>query len=333
MPVRTDFRPFCLRIWMSLRTRNTIYTKHLNSRASEGDLLHLSNAQLVAYSRLFSAGVLREFASLGRSPLFSRLAREAGLHQRRNDLPTIASAFDAAFDVLKTVNRRDEYIYKAALTQRVLLGRHSLRTASMLSEFRIGSCKADLVILNGTATVYEIKSERDSLSRLRNQLEMYRKVFAKVYVIAAERFVEEILRVSDSHVGVLKLSPRLQVQTVREAVCGADEICGATLLDSLRTSEAIDVLERLGQPVPVAPNTLLRAAMRKIFVELDPSELHRAAVQVLKAHRSLSGLQDLVTALPSSLTAAALTIPLAAVERETLAAAVDVPFDSALAWS
>lgn len=203
----------------------------------------------------------------------------------------------------------------------------------MLSEFRIGSCKADLVILNGTATVYEIKSERDSLSRLRNQLEMYRKVFAKVYVIAAERFVEEILRESDSHVGVLKLSPRFQVQTVREAICGADHICGATLLDSLRTAEAIDVLKRLGQPVPVAPNTLLRAGLRKIFVQLDPSELHGAAVQVLKAHRSLSGLQTLVTALPSSLTAAALTIPLAARERETLAAAIDAPFENALAWS
>ena len=203
----------------------------------------------------------------------------------------------------------------------------------MLSEFRIGSCKADLVILNGTATVYEIKSERDSLSRLKNQLEMYRKVFAKVYVIAAERFLEEVLRVSDSHVGVLRLSPRLQVQTVREAVCGADAICGATLLDSLRTSEAIDVLERLGQPVPAVPNTLLRTAMRKIFVQLDPSELHGTVVQVLKAHRSLSGLQDLITSLPSSLTAAALTIPLAAAERETLAAAVEAPFDSALAWS
>ncbi|SUY71278.1 sce7726 family protein [Comamonas terrigena] len=295
--------------------------------------MHLSNAQLVACSRLFSAGVLREFASLGRSPLFSRFAREAGLHQSRNDLPTIASAFDAAFAALKPVNRRDEYIYKAALTQRVLLGTHSLRTATMLSEFRIGSCKADLVILNGTATVYEIKSERDSLSRLSKQLEMYRKVFAKVYVIAAERFVEEILRESDPHIGVLKLSSRFQVQTVREAICGAEKICGVTLLDSLRTAEAIDVLERLGLAVPVVPNTLLRAELRKIFVQLDPSELHEAAVQVLKVHRSLSGLQDLVTALPSSLTAAALTIPLAAGERETLAAAVDAPFENALDWS
>ncbi|BBL25139.1 hypothetical protein CT3_25940 [Comamonas terrigena NBRC 13299] len=189
------------------------------------------------------------------------------------------------------------------------------------------------MILNGTATVYEIKSERDSLSRLSKQLEMYRKVFAKVYVIAAERFVEEILRESDPHIGVLKLSSRFQVQTVREAICGAEKICGVTLLDSLRTAEAIDVLERLGLAVPVVPNTLLRAELRKIFVQLDPSELHEAAVQVLKVHRSLSGLQDLVTALPSSLTAAALTIPLAAGERETLAAAVDAPFENALDWS
>ncbi|MEI9986083.1 MAG: sce7726 family protein [Aliidongia sp.] len=55
-----------------------------------------------------------------------------------------------------------------SVTQKILMGKHSLRTASMLNEFRAGSCKADLVILNGTATVYEIKSERDSLTRLAN---------------------------------------------------------------------------------------------------------------------------------------------------------------------
>jgi hypothetical protein len=63
--------------------------------------------------------------------------------------------------VLKRSGLRDKYVYKAALTQRVLMGKHSLRTACMLSEFRVGDRKADITILNGTTTVYEIKSDRD----------------------------------------------------------------------------------------------------------------------------------------------------------------------------
>lgn len=73
---------------------------------------------------------------------------------------TVGDVFDQAFEILKVAGQRDEYIYRAAISQKILMGTHSLRTASMLNEFRAGSSKADLVILNGTATVYEIKSER-----------------------------------------------------------------------------------------------------------------------------------------------------------------------------
>jgi hypothetical protein len=95
-------------------------------------------------------------------------------------LPTsecVHALFDAAFQLLKRQGCRDEYVYKAALVQKILLGRHSLQTASMLNEFRVGGCKADLAILNGTATVYEVKSERDSLARLQRQIAAYTTVF------------------------------------------------------------------------------------------------------------------------------------------------------------
>src|SRR3546814_17075413 len=105
------------------------------------------------------------------------------------------------------------------------MGTHSLRTASMLNEFRAGSCKADLVILNGTATVYEIKSERDSLARLANQIENYKRVFAKVNVIASEGHVEGVLTTVTDDVGVRCLSKRYRITTIREAVDCQSCIC------------------------------------------------------------------------------------------------------------
>ena len=81
----------------------------------------------------------------------------------------------------------------------------------MLSEFRAGTCKADLVILNGTSTVYEIKSERDSLVRLSNQVKNYKRVFAMVNVITSEGFVKSVCTTVPDDVGVMCLSKRYHI--------------------------------------------------------------------------------------------------------------------------
>ena len=270
---------------------------------------------------------------MGKSPLFSRLARETGLNSRLAPTSTVANVFEAAFATLKSSSRRDEYIYKAALTHRVLLGKHSLRTASMLSEFRIGGCKADIVILNGTATVYEIKSERDSLTRLGNQIQTYRKVFAKVNVIAAERFVEDILLQTDDEVGVLMLNGRSQIKTIREAKDGASQICPLMLFDSLRTVEAMETVSALGINIPEVPNTVIRRELRELFSQLKPEKLHQAAVRVLKESRSQLTLRDHIAGLPPSLAAATLTTSLTQSERRSLTNALATSFSNALTWA
>src|SRR6267154_2290198 len=130
----------------------------------------LTAEQLAAISRLFSSSVIREMARKGKSPLFARLASQSLLPSSLPERTPVQDFFEAAFSLLKREGYRHEYIYKAALVNKILLGKHSLQTASMLNEFRVGECKADLAILNGTATVYEVKSERDSLVRLRKQI-------------------------------------------------------------------------------------------------------------------------------------------------------------------
>lgn len=295
--------------------------------------MRLEPARLAAYSRLFSAAVVRELASRGRSPLFARLAQQSGLRDRSRRLVSVADAFQAAFDILKIGGHRDEYIYRAALTEKVLLGVHSLKTASMLTEFRVAECKADVAILNGTATVYEIKSERDSLARLRRQLECYGKVFARTYVIAGENHVASVLDSTPPHVGVLQLSARYQIQEVRASEDRAASVCPLTVFDSIRTIEAQDILRTLGHPVESLPNTVLRTELRKQFADLDPLALHKAMVATLKKSRNLAPLEGFVACLPTSLHAAALSIRLKAAERNRLAEAVTTDFDESLRWT
>jgi hypothetical protein len=146
-------------------------------------------SESAALDRLFSSAVFRKWRRRAFS-LFKRLLGQTRVAGRCDRHATVGEAFDAAFAQLQTIGSRNEYVYRAALTKKVLLGKHSLKTASMLTEVRAGECKADLVILNGTATVYEIKSERDTLARLVNQIANYKRVFATINVIASEEHLK-----------------------------------------------------------------------------------------------------------------------------------------------
>lgn len=302
------------------------------TRGSSGGMKIFSAAQLSALTRLFSAAVFREMAKKGRSGLFRRLVEQADLIARADPRATVGDTFDSAFEILKVAGHRDEYIYRAAISQQVLMGTHSLRTASMLSEFRAGSCKADLVILNGTATVYEIKSERDSLARLANQVENYKRVFAKVNVIASEGHVEGVLATVPDDVGVLCLSKHYQIEPVREAFDCPARICPVTVFESLRTAEAVTILRAMSVKVPVVPNTQRHAAMRDLFATLDPAALHVEMVRTLKRTRDLAPLGDFVDRLPESLQAAALSVSVRRADHSRLVDAVATPLRAATDW-
>jgi hypothetical protein len=292
----------------------------------------LAAEQLAAISRLFSSSVIREMCRKGKSPLFARLANQSGL---RSSLPAcgrVRNLFDAAFSLLKREGYRHEYIYKAALTHKILLGTHSLHTASMLNEFRVGECKADLAILNGTATVYEVKSERDSLSRLERQVAAYAKVFARVYVIAAENHVEAVIASVSGDVGILRLNGRHQISTLRDAADRPEGTSPAAIFDSLRTEEARMILLSHGISIPVVPNTELNCVLRQLFIKLDPRTAHDGMVRVLKKTRNLLPLSDLIAQLPYSLQTAALSVPLRKLDHMRLVAAVNTRLDAALDW-
>lgn len=284
-------------------------------------------------TRLFSSAVFREMANKGRSPLFARLIALTDVADRCAEDATVGEAFDATFDALKTAGRRDEYIYRSALTHNVLMGTHSLNTACMLTEFRAGACKADLAILNGTATVYEIKSERDSLARLANQVANYKQVFAKVYVIASEGHVTGVLDTVPDDVGVMMLGSRYRITTVREAEDRPDRICPAIVFESLRSAEAVAILKRLKIAVPDVPNTQRHAAMRALFAQLDPTAVHRSMVTTLKRTRNLAPLSNLVDHLPRSLHAAALSIQVRRADHGRIVEAVSTPLGAAMIWA
>jgi len=48
------------------------------------------------------------------------------------------------------------------LASRILLDVYSLKTTTVVPEFRVGAVNADFAIFNEMSTVYEIKTKRDT---------------------------------------------------------------------------------------------------------------------------------------------------------------------------
>lgn len=295
-------------------------------------MIDIATEQLPAISRLFSSSVIREMARKEKSPLFARLAKQSGLVDSLPRTARVRNLFDAAFSLLRQPGFRHEYIYKAALTKNILLGKHSLRTASVLTEFRVGECKVDLAILNGTATAYEVKSERDSLIRLERQVAAYSKVFARVYVIAADSHVEAVWASVPEDIGILCLNNRHYISILRQAEDRADLTSPEAIFESIRTYEARMILSSLGYQIPVVPNTELNSLLRQLFIDLAPRDAHNGMVKVLRHTRSSIALADLVDELPCSLQMAALSVTLRKMDHRRLITAVNTSIETAMCW-
>ncbi len=294
--------------------------------------MRLDRHEASALSRLFSATVFRDFGKQARSPLFARLLSQTRIPASMSLESSVGDCFDEAFRLLRRPEFRDDYVYRSAITQKILLGRHSLNTATLLNEVRVGPRKADVVVLNGTSTAYEIKSERDSLVRLRDQVSAYRRVFAAVNVVASESRLSEVIKSVPADVGVVTLSERFRLRTEREALNTPGRTHPTMILEMLRLDEAAKVLAFVGREAPTLPNTLLRAELRRIYSQLDSEAVHDAMVKVLRRTRSQSVLGGFVAALPTSVRAASLSIQPTPRSRSLIVEAMNTPINTALSW-
>ena len=292
----------------------------------------LNNYQRSAIAGLFSTAVIQQLAREGRSSSFSRLVKESSLCDSLDESEPIRNVFDTAFAQLKRKSYRNEYVYKSAIAHKLMLGKHSVQTASMLTEFRVGMCKADVAILNGTSTVYEIKSDRDNLERLPMQISEYRQVFAKINIVTGKKHLDAVLSNISNDIGVMLLNDRYQISTLREAEENPNRIIPEVVLASIQRHEAIKILQLLNVDVPNKPNTLMYQALLEIFRIQEPNQIHKAMVQVLKDTRSSRSSLELVKSLPVSLKFVAISNSFRNTDRARLLEVMDTPLEFALKW-
>lgn len=213
----------------------------------------------------------------------------------------LSETINKTYDILRREGNRTDYVYRNAIIDKVVVGKHSINTATPIQEFRVGSSLADLVVLNGTSTVYEIKSERDTFKRLASQIINYSKVFERTYVVTSTKKLRSLEHDLPEHVGIITLSRNYTLQTVREATTNWELVDPIAISRAMTIPEACTALKYLSLPAPNVPNMLIRRAIDDAFRRVDTQSCSQAFIATLKNSRKPPVTQADITRIPRPL--------------------------------
>lgn len=259
----------------------------------------LSKNQLYTLSNIFSTSIIKELLKFGFSNKLLRILDDINASESIKN-KKLSNVYDWAY---KTLEKQypNEYIYKNILANKILLGIHSLNTSFMLTELRVNNSKADCVIINGTLTVYEIKTKYDTLQRLSKQLDDYKKVFEKIYIITDETNKEKLAYLKNDGIGLKHLNPNGRISTIHEALSQIDNIDLTVIFDILRQNEYLHIIKKLCGEKPSAPNTKIYKVCKEIFSKLDKQLAYKEVIEILKKRGENQKLKDFINEVPKSL--------------------------------
>lgn len=237
---------------------------------------------------------------------------------------TLGHAFDAAHGLLRR-GYRSEYFYKNIVVSKIVFGRHSPRTASALLELPVGRSIADVVVLNGTSTVYEIKTDLDSFARLTSQLTDYLACFEHVNVVTSMAKVSAAAEAAPQSVGIIGLQPNGSLSRIRASEGGLSSIKPDRLFELLRQREALDVLDRaLGYQQDVPPGDLW-ARCKALFMTLPIDVSHRESISALRMRGMHGANLASEASFPKSLRALAYETELSVIGRTRMRSRLAAP--------
>ena len=269
--------------------------------------IKINDKYLPSLGRMFSPLVMDHIALKGRSGYLSEVCSNSRLIEQIDPSMPLAQFFDLIYMILFK-SYRNEYIYKNAIANKILLGRHSLNTSHMLTEFRVGNCKADVVVVNGTSAVYEIKSELDSFARLENQVKNYLKIFDYINVITSASQVNKLKSILPDKAGILLLTNRNTISTIRESKSNRKNTNQSILFDSLRKNEYVKAIKEYFGIVPDVPNTQIYKECKKLFSKIPAELAHDLTINILRRRRNTRVLKEFIEEAPASLSAYAMSI-------------------------
>ena len=232
-------------------------------------------------NRIFTRNMLRHFINGKVDNVYSSVIRRyiSDADQKNN-----RELISEIYCKLKN-SYRNEYFYKNTLLNKLLLGVHSVNTTTALTEKAIAKSKADFVLINGKAIVYEIKTELDNLERLSSQIDDYYKAFDHVAVVTYEKNLSQLQKVLESidkPVGIYILRRNGKLGTIQKPQRYTGDLDREVIFKLLRKSEYEEIIVRRYGHLPEVTQFRYYSACKKMFLQIPVEESYLLVLKILK---------------------------------------------------
>lgn len=232
-------------------------------------------------NRFFTKQVLLDLLENGTNQLYINCVRRL-LSEKELKLKSNLDVIEKLYSISKDFYR-NEYFYKNTILNKLLLGRHSLRTTIALNEVPIDKSVADFILINGKATLYEIKSEIDNINRLSMQIENYYKAFDTVYVVAHEGNEENVRKnIGNDNVGIIVLTKRNQLSERKTAIADSSRLSNESILKLLRKREYENIIQHVFGKLPSTSAVMYYRECLGWVNQINPIDFYEMAIDELR---------------------------------------------------
>lgn len=234
-----------------------------------------------ALNRIFSRNTLRQLIEEERDNTYISLVKRYIINpESKNNKELISEIYSELED-----NYRNEYFYKNTLLNKLLLGVHSVNTTTALTEVPIAKSKADFILINGKAVVYEIKTELDNFDRLETQICDYYKAFDHVAVVTCNEnlaTLEKKIENINKPIGIYILNKNGNLSTIRKP--GQYNMCldAEVLFKILRKPEYELILKEKYGYLPDVTQFRYYSECKKMFFNIPINEAYLLVLKLLK---------------------------------------------------
>lgn len=197
---------------------------------------------------------------------------------------TYKSVISDLYQELKDTHR-NEYFYKNELLNSLLIQNKSLSSCSALAELPVAKSKTDMILINedDVGTVYEIKTELDTLNRLESQIQDYYKAFPYLYVVTSSHHLKQLENVLEgTNVGIIELSNDGNFVHRKEAACDVDNLSHDVLFRILRKKEFESIVLKYFGELPDVSDFVYYRTCFEMLKNLDIALFQKEVMSCLR---------------------------------------------------
>lgn len=249
---------------------------------------HIMDDRLRSYSSAFSRSVFFDIANFAD---FSHL--DWLISHYDESLADNASYMDYLSFMYAAISKfyRCEYVFKNEIINQWLLKKYGTKHTIVLNEFRVGDSIADLAMMNGESKAFEIKTTLDCPKRLGKQMNDYKKVFDKCYIVVDADECEYYADCVDESTGIVSLSyvkGRIVLDECRPAK-KHDVIDVSCLMKCLRTAEYKNIVKSYFGMLPDVSSFEMYDACQELLTKVPNEILGTMFLTEVKKRKSATG--------------------------------------------